>query len=289
MRTCRQERDRRWFGKYSARSRQELAFELKESGEQQDLSALIGRCDCLRLRQPREWFPRRNSTAEIQREKRLERSRLADEQHQPAFGQQVRDNEPNRVGLERRESWEPLPPSALLGAFPCRPDEAPSDRPLNGLPAGRTLIRTSPPAFFVYPPYESGGLIAARFNDGFGPVGPEYTPSDEYEEAWRPARPREIVALFGTGWGPTTANLQTGELAPEAAPLEPAANPTVTFGGIRLAAKDLLYVGAAPNAAGLYQLNIRVPAGAQPGNHQVMLTVYGKSTPVGPVIPVAAP
>jgi len=59
------------------------------------------------------------------------------------------------------------------------------------------------------------------------------------------------------------------------------------FGGIFLAQDDVLYVGVTPNTAGLYQLAIRVPAVAIAGNYQVVLTVYGKSTPVGPVVPVA--
>ena len=46
------------------------------------------------------------------------------------------------------------------------------------------------------------------------------------------------------------------------------------------------YVGMTPNTDGLYQLAIRVPAVAIPGSYPVVLTVYGKSTPVGPVVPV---
>ena len=56
-----------------------------------------------------------------------------------------------------------------------------------------------------------------------------------------------------------------------------------------MAPEDVLYVGVTPQTAGLFQLAIRTPATAQPGNNQVVLTVYDKSTPVGPVIPVAAP
>ena len=63
----------------------------------------------------------------------------------------------------------------------------------------------------------------------------------------------------------------------------------MSFGGIFLAPQDVFYVGVTPNTAGLYQLAIRVPSGAQTGNHQVVLTVYGKSTPVGPVVPVKRP
>jgi uncharacterized protein (TIGR03437 family) len=68
----------------------------------------------------------------------------------------------------------------------------------------------------------------------------------------------------------------------------PGANPLVSFGGLVMDANDIFYVGVTPNAAGLFQLGIRVPASATPGNNQVVLTVYGKSTPAGPVIPVAA-
>ena len=112
------------------------------------------------------------------------------------------------------------------------------------------------------------------FQDQFGPS--------------RPAKPGDIILLFGTGWGSTTAGLMTGELAPGAAEVLAGANPMATFGGVPLSAGDVFYVGVTPGAAGLFQLAIRVPAGAQPGNNQVVLTVYGKSTPAGPVIPVAA-
>ena len=105
----------------------------------------------------------------------------------------------------------------------------------------------------------------------------------------RPADPGDIILLFGTGWGATTAGLATGELATGAAEVLPGANPTVTFGGVVMASDNVLYVGVTPGTAGLFQLAIRVPAAAQPGNNQVVLTVYGKSTPIGPVIPVAAP
>ena len=101
--------------------------------------------------------------------------------------------------------------------------------------------------------------------------------------------PEDIIVLYGTGWGETTAALATGELASGAAAVLPAANWMVTFGGIPMAAEDVFYVGVTPFTAGLYQLAIRVPASAQPGNNQVVLTVYGKSTPVGPVIPVTSP
>jgi len=147
-------------------------------------------------------------------------------------------------------------------------------------------VETATPGFFLFPPLEDDGLIAARFNADAVAVAPAGMFNDQFGPS-RPAQPGDIVVLFGTGWGPTTASLGTGQLATGAAQLLPDANPTVSFGGIFLAQDDVLYVGVTPNTAGLYQLAIRVPAVAIAGNYQVVLTVYGKSTPVGPVVPVA--
>ena len=121
------------------------------------------------------------------------------------------------------------------------------------------------------------------------PVAPEdLFPNDSWGPS-RPAQPGDIIVLYGTGRGGTTAALEAGELGTGAAALLPEANPMVSFGGMFLTQDDVLYVGVTPQAAGLYQLVIRVPATAMPGKNQVVLTVYGKSTPVGPVVPVAAP
>jgi uncharacterized protein (TIGR03437 family) len=154
--------------------------------------------------------------------------------------------------------------------------------------AATVTVEEATPAFFLYPPYEADGLIAARFNDGYAAVAPEGTISDGQGPS-RPAKPGDIIILFGTGWGRTEADLSTGERGLGADPLHASANPMVTVGGIPLAAENIHYVGSTPEAAGLYQLAIRVPATALPGDNQVVLTVYGKSTPAGPMVTVAAP
>ncbi len=154
-------------------------------------------------------------------------------------------------------------------------------------------VEDATPGFFIFNPISSGGFIAARFNATDSqapvPVAPESSfPNDSYGPS-RPARPGDIILLYGTGWGPTEAALATGQLASGAAQLLDGANPTVTLGGVPLAPEDVFYVGVTPNTAGLFQLAIRIPEGTPPGNQQVVLTVYGKSTPAGPVIPIAAP
>ena len=168
--------------------------------------------------------------------------------------------------------------------------ERAAPRPVRQLSSGVEMVtvESATPAFFLYPPVVDGGLIAARFNADNVAIAPNGMFTDQFGPS-RPAKPGEIIVLFGTGWGQTSAGLQAGELATAAAEVLPSAGRTVSFGGVVMDPDDILYVGVTPEAAGLYQLAIRVPANAQPGNRQVVLTVYGKSTPVGPVIPVAAP
>ena len=148
------------------------------------------------------------------------------------------------------------------------------------------------PAFFIFNPVASDGFIAARFNATESQAAVAVAPvgmfNDQYGPS-RPANPGDVILLYGTGWGETTAGLTTGQLASDAAQLLLEPNSKITLGGVQLAAEDLIYVGVPPGTAGLYQAAIRIPANSQSGNQQVVLTVYGKSTPVGPVIPIALP
>ena len=154
-------------------------------------------------------------------------------------------------------------------------------------------VEQATPGFFIFDPISDGGFIAARFNATENqdpvPVAPASSfPNDSFGPS-RPAEPGDIILLYGTGWGPTEDALTTGELADGPRQVLEAASPLVTLGGIPLAPSDVFYVGVTPGTAGLFQLAIRIPEGTTPGNKQVVLTVYGKSTPIGPVIPVAAP
>lgn len=149
-------------------------------------------------------------------------------------------------------------------------------------------LEEATPVFFLFPPRTNDGLIATRFNADAVAVAPAGMFTDQFGVS-RPAKPGDIIVLYGTGWGETEAGFGTGELATVAAELLESADAMVTFGGVPLAEGDIFYVGVTPQTAGLYQLVIRVPAGAQAGNNEVVLTAYGKSTPVGPVIPVVVP
>jgi len=60
---------------------------------------------------------------------------------------------------------------------------------------------------------------------------------------------------------------------------------SITFGGVQPAAADILYVGVTQNA-GLYQVNLRVPAQVPDGDQPVVITIGGAASPPGGYITV---
>ena len=66
------------------------------------------------------------------------------------------------------------------------------------------------------------------------------------------------------------------------------ANPiTVTIGGTTLASSDVLYAGLSPGSiSGLYQFNVRIPAGAPSGDVPVTIAIGGQQTQAGATLPI---
>jgi uncharacterized protein (TIGR03437 family) len=101
----------------------------------------------------------------------------------------------------------------------------------------------------------------------------------------RPARPGEIVSLFGTGFGDTSPSVPSGQLDSGIANLTSPI--TVTIGSVTLASSDVLYAGLSPGSiSGLYQINVRVPASTPAGDIPVTITIGGFQTQSGATIPV---
>lgn len=73
------------------------------------------------------------------------------------------------------------------------------------------------------------------------------------------AQPGEVVILYATGLGSTRPRLPAGQIPTGAAWIERVADFEVTLDGQPLDRANLLYIGAAPGFAGLYQLNLRLP------------------------------
>ena len=60
---------------------------------------------------------------------------------------------------------------------------------------------------------------------------------------------------------------------------------SITFGGVTLDPADILYVGLS-QFAGLYQVNIKVPAGVADGDQPLVITVGGVGSPANAFITV---
>jgi len=129
-------------------------------------------------------------------------------------------------------------------------------------------IAPAVPALFTRN-WQGTGVVAALHAD-YAELTPE-----------RPARPGDTVLLYATGLGEVSPAQVSGQ-APTAlsrlvAPVE------VLIAG-RAARTD--FAGLAPRYAGLYQLNVVVPAGTPTGDASVEIIVGGVGSGAGVVIPV---
>jgi uncharacterized protein (TIGR03437 family) len=108
------------------------------------------------------------------------------------------------------------------------------------------------------------------------PVGPVSLSTPGYPFA--PAKPGEIVALYGTGFGLPTAPLASGS-AVQFAPLP--SLPAIRIGGL---AATVQYAGVV--SPGLYQFNVVVPPSAADGDLPVTATYDGVSAFGGAILAV---
>ena len=167
------------------------------------------------------------------------------------------------------------PVSLVVIRNPGKPNETRSDV------ATLTALQSFAPAFFTF---GTSNSIAALFANSANIVArPGVVPGAS------PAKPGDIIELFGTGFGDTNPSTPTGQLAP--AGVSPLVNPiTVSIGGIMLASGDVSYQGLSPGSiGGLYQFNVRIPASAPSGDLPVVITIGGVQTQPGATIPVQAP
>ncbi|MFN7921071.1 MAG: hypothetical protein U0Q16_13305 [Bryobacteraceae bacterium] len=104
--------------------------------------------------------------------------------------------------------------------------------------------------------------------------------------ASKPARPGEVVILYANGLGATQPPLQPGQVAKEAAWVEPRDGFRVLLNGQPVAPDRILYAGVAPGFAGLYQVNLMLPAGL-PADPEIRISAGGGTSPAGILLPAA--
>lgn len=174
-----------------------------------------------------------------------------------------------------------IPSNAGIGATTvevvrgCGTDEeARSNRaPLN--------IAKIQPVFFLFS--QSPPAVALHL-DGSVVAPPNTLPG----RTSRPAAPGEVLTAFGTGFGPVFPPLESGESAVEPRALA-AASVRAFIGQVELDPSDIVYAGAAPNLAGLYQLSLRIPDMVSAGTHDFSVMVDGVRSAAGPRLVIAVP
>lgn len=142
----------------------------------------------------------------------------------------------------------------------------------NGLagPAVAATMATYAPGFFI----TKNNYIAAFHADGTI-VGP----TTLYPGNSTPTKAGETIELFATALGPTVAN-QDGLVV--AAPTNTTTTPTVTVNGV---SATVTYSGL--TFAGVYQVNVTVPAGTANGDQALVLTIGGAKTQATALINVS--
>jgi uncharacterized protein (TIGR03437 family) len=88
-----------------------------------------------------------------------------------------------------------------------------------------------------------------------------------------PARPGDVITLYGIGFGPVTPAPATGAPAGASPPSVINPNPTVS---INARNATVLFAGLSPGSVGLYQFNIVVPDGLGIGDLPALINVGGQ-------------
>jgi uncharacterized protein (TIGR03437 family) len=104
-------------------------------------------------------------------------------------------------------------------------------------------------------------------------------PATLYPGASTPAKPGEVVTVYGSGFGQTTPALVNGALAQSGT--LPAPLPVFTVSGIPA---EVRFDGVV--AAGLYQFNVVIPPSAPDGDNTIQATYAGSTTQPGALISI---
>ncbi|MCY4189122.1 MAG: hypothetical protein OXD30_11630 [Bryobacterales bacterium] len=103
-----------------------------------------------------------------------------------------------------------------------------------------------------------------------------------------PALPGDVVTFFGTGFGLTEPVLAAGEI-PALPSVLADAGIGLMLGQTMVPQDHIVYAGATPGVAGLYQLSARIPDAMPAGEFAVSVMAGMQSSPPGPMIAIGIP
>lgn len=100
-----------------------------------------------------------------------------------------------------------------------------------------------------------------------------------------PAKAGETVVLFASGLGPTNPAAIPNQIPQMAASVTPMSNFSMLLNGVAVDPQQILYAGVVPTFAGLFQINVQLPANT-PSNPQIQIGYAGTLSPTGRVLPL---
>ena len=103
--------------------------------------------------------------------------------------------------------------------------------------------------------------------------------------AAQPAQPGEVVVLHATGLGPTLPAAIPNQIPQTAAGIVDRADFRVVLNGADVDPGNIQYAGVTPGFAGLFQINLLLPADA-PENPQVQIGYGNQLSPPGVILPL---
>lgn len=148
-------------------------------------------------------------------------------------------------------------------------------------PGMPTQLQRDAPGFFMFDPQARKYVAALVANsDGTATfLGPPNL-FGSGGAVTRPAKPGEILELYGTGFGPTNPAVTSGLVVTKAA--QTIDKVTITIGGL-----DAVVQFAGITGAGLYQINAVVPGSLTAGDQKIVATVNGLQTPDGAFVTIS--
>jgi uncharacterized protein (TIGR03437 family) len=134
--------------------------------------------------------------------------------------------------------------------------------------------QTVQPAFFQWP---GNYAVATRQDYSYA------VKNGTFSTATTPAKPGDVIVLWGTGFGTTSPVAPVGVVTPSTTVYNTASPVTVTVGG----APATVYGAALTGGnAGLYQVAIQIPTALANGDYPVIATISGVPSPATTLITV---
>jgi uncharacterized protein (TIGR03437 family) len=98
-----------------------------------------------------------------------------------------------------------------------------------------------------------------------------------------PAPKGSVITVLASGLGAINPTIPPGSVAPTSPPSPVTGDAGAFIGGIPATVQ---FAGLAPGLAGLYQLNIQVPAPARSGTQELLIYLNGKSSQKGATVEI---